>query len=87
VITLSDLYYLVLRNGYRFNDLILKAGEIYTSADFEEVHEQRKVALVLGRIIYRGSLEDVKDKREKLFGIVEIPEEESKGESKKKTAK
>ena len=85
---MSDLYYLVLRNGYRFNDLILKAGEIYTSVDFEEVHEQRKVALVLGRIIYRGSLEDVNDKREKLFGLIEIPkEEESKVESKKKTAK
>jgi hypothetical protein len=84
---MSDLYYLVLRNGYRFNDLVLKAGEIYTSADFEEVHEQRKVALVLGRIIYRGSLEDVKSKKEKLFGIIEIPEVEQKIESKRKTAK
>jgi hypothetical protein len=83
----SDLFYLVLRDGYRFNDLILKAGSIYTSEDFEEVHEQRKIVLVLGRIIYRGSEEDVKDKRNKIFGITDSGEDLTKREYKKKTTK
>ena len=75
---MSDMLYLVLRNGYKLNDLILTAGDIYTSEDFKGVNEQRKVALVLGRIIYRGSETDVKDKRAKFFGITDEGEDLSK---------
>jgi len=84
---MSELYHLVLRNGYRFDDLPLKAGEIYTTEQFNNVNEQRMVALILGRIIYRGSLLDVKSKREKLFGITDGNVEDLKKESKGKAAK
>jgi hypothetical protein len=85
-----SLHHLVLRNGYRFDDLVLKAGDIYTAEQFSNVPEQRMVALILGRIIYRGSLQEVESKREKLFGIssntvpAEIPDEDTKKEDTKK---
>lgn len=83
----SDMLYLVLRNGYRFHDLILNAGQIYTSADFEEINDQRKAALVVSRILYRGTEADVKDKRAKFFGITDDGEYLSKRELKRKTTK
>lgn len=86
----SELKYLVLRNGYRFNNLPLVAGQIYTSQDFNEVSEQRKVALILGRIIYRGTHEEVKEKRIKLFGPFEEEEiqmDSDEGKKKEKASK
>lgn len=83
----EGLYHLVLRNGYRFNDLALNAGDIYTAEQFNNVPEQRMVALILGRIIYRGSLLDVKTKREKLFGITDENVDIAKKEAKSKAAK
>ena len=83
---MCEVFYLILKNGHKFkNGSCLEAGQIYPAEDFEHVHEQRKAALVLNRILYRGTESEVREKRAKLFGIGNNDEQvaESKKEKRK----
>lgn len=79
---MDENHYLVLRNGYRLNDIELQAGKIYSKDQFQSVTERRIKTLISGRIVYQGTLIEMKTKQEKLFKIsdsnTEIPKKESK---------
>lgn len=84
---MGEDYYLVLRNGYRLNDIELQAGIIYSKDQFRSVNERRMRTLISGRIIYRGTIDEMKIKQEKLFKINDSKDIFSKKEPKTKATK